>query len=39
MADSPVAEGLGIPGKLLTFQVMRGTLGTDMQQHGTMKDA
>jgi integrase len=35
----PIADRLGIPRKLLTFQVMRRTLGTDMQQHGTMKDA
>src|SRR5438105_2135926 len=25
--------------ELVTFQVMRRTLGTDLQQHGTMKDA
>ena len=35
----PIAEKLGIPKKLVTFQVMRRTLGTDMQGHGTMKDA
>lgn len=35
----PIADKIGIPRKLLTFQVMRRTLGTDMQQHGTMKDA
>ena len=35
----PVADKLGIPKKLVTFQVMRRTLGTDMQGHGTMKDA
>jgi integrase len=35
----PIADKLGIPRKLLTFQVMRRTLGTDLQQHGTMKDA
>lgn len=34
----PIAEKLGIPKKLVTFQVMRRTLGTDMQQHGSMKD-
>ncbi|HLJ90750.1 MAG TPA: site-specific integrase [Candidatus Angelobacter sp.] len=34
----PIADKLGIPRKLVTFQVMRRTLGTDMQQHGTMKD-
>jgi integrase len=33
-----IAEKLGIPKKLVTFQVMRRTLGTDMQQHGSMKD-
>jgi len=35
----PIADKLGIPRKLVTFQVMRRTLGTDMQAHGTMKDA
>jgi hypothetical protein len=35
----PIADKLGIPKKLVTFQVMRRTLGTDMQDHGTMKDA
>jgi integrase len=35
----PIADKLGIPRKLVTFQVMRRTLGTDLQQHGTMKDA
>jgi integrase len=35
----PLADKLGIPRKLVTFQVMRRTLGTDMQGHGTMKDA
>jgi integrase len=35
----PIAETLGIPKKLVTFQVMRRTLGTDLQEHGTMKDA
>ena len=35
----PIADKLGIPRKLVTFQVMRRTLGTDMQGHGTMKDA
>ena len=29
---------LGIPDRLVTFQVMRRTLGTDMQHHGTLKD-
>jgi hypothetical protein len=35
----PIADKLGIPRKLVTFQVMRRTLGTDLQQQGTMKDA
>ena len=35
----PIADKLGIPRKLVTFQVMRRTLGTDLQRHGTMKDA
>jgi integrase len=35
----PIADKLGIPRSLVTFQVMRRTLGTDMQGHGTMKDA
>jgi integrase len=34
----PVAQKLGIPDSLVTFQVMRRTLGTDMQHHGTLKD-
>ena len=34
----PVAQKLGIPDRLVTFQVMRRTLGTDMQKHGTLKD-
>jgi hypothetical protein len=34
----PVARKLKIPEKLVTFQVMRRTLGTDMQNHGTLKD-
>jgi integrase len=33
------ARKLGIPDRLVTFQVMRRTLGTDMQKHGTLKDA
>ena len=28
----PIARKLGIPDRLVTFQVMRRTLGTDMQQ-------
>jgi integrase len=35
----PVARHLGIPDRLITFQVMRRTLGTDLQKHGTLKDA
>src|ERR1035438_10212441 len=34
----PVARLYGIPERLVTFQVMRRTLGTDMQKHGTLKD-
>jgi integrase len=34
----PIARKLGIPDRLITFQVMRRTLGTDMQKHGTLKD-
>ena len=33
------AKKLGIPDRLVTFQVMRRTLGTDLQEHGTLKDA
>jgi len=35
----PIARRLGIPESLVTFQVMRRTLGTDLQSHGTLKDA
>jgi integrase len=35
----PIAEKLGIPARLVTFQVMRRTLGTDLQKYGTLKDA
>jgi integrase len=35
----PFARELGIPDRLVTFQVMRRTLGTDLQKHGTLKDA
>jgi len=35
----PIADKLNISRKLVTFQVMRRTLGTDLQKHGTMKDA
>jgi integrase len=34
----PVSRRLGIPDRLVTFQVMRRTMGTDMQNHGTLKD-
>jgi integrase len=34
----PIAQKLGIPDRLITFQVMRRTLGTDMQKHGSLKD-
>jgi integrase len=34
-----IAVELGIPARLITFQVMRRTLGTDPQNHGTLKDA
>ena len=35
----PIAHRLGIPRRLVTFQVMRRTVGTDLQKHGTIKDA
>ena len=35
----PLARKMKIPRRLVTFQVMRRTLGTDLQQHGTIKDA
>ena len=35
----PITDQIGIPRKLCTFQVFRRTLGTDLQKHGTMKDA
>ncbi len=35
----PIAKKLGIPAKLVTFQVMRRTLATELQDHGSMKDA
>jgi integrase len=35
----PLSRKLGIPDRLITFQVMRRTMGTDMQHHGTLKDA
>ena len=34
----PVARKLGIPDRLVTFQVMRRTLGTDMQQSFRFRD-
>lgn len=34
----PIAEKLGIPKSLVTFQVMRRTLGTYMQDHWLLKD-
>ncbi|HWO39729.1 MAG TPA: site-specific integrase [Candidatus Acidoferrum sp.] len=35
----PIAKKMKVPRRLVTFQVMRRTLGTDLQQHGTIKDA
>jgi integrase len=35
----PIAHRLGIPRRLVTFQVMRRIVGTDLQKHGTIKDA
>jgi integrase len=35
----PIAGKLDIPERLITFQVMRRTLGTNLQHHGTLKDA
>jgi integrase len=35
----PYTDKLRIPHNLCTFQVFRRTLGTDLQKHGTMKDA
>jgi integrase len=34
----PIARKLGIPDRLVTFQVMRRSLGTHLQDHGTLKD-
>ena len=34
-----IAQKLEIPDHLVTFQVMRRTLGTNLQHHGTLKDA
>jgi integrase len=39
MADLPDSDKPKIPRKLVTFQVMRRTLGTDLQKHGSIKDA
>ena len=39
LACSSDRQKLGIPDRLITFQVMRRTLGTDLQKHGTLKDA
>ena len=35
----PIADKLGIPHKMVTFQVMRRTLATDLQDFGSLKDA
>ena len=35
----PITRKLKIPDRLVTFQVMRRTLGTNLQHHGTLKDA
>jgi integrase len=35
----PIAEKLEIPTRLITFQVMRRSLGTHLSAHGTLKDA
>ena len=34
----PIAERLEIPNHLITFQVMRRSLGTHLSGHGTLKD-
>ncbi len=34
----PISRKLEIPDRLVTFQVMRRTMGTDMQHHGSLKD-
>jgi hypothetical protein len=39
VAIHPIAKKMNIPRRLVTFQVMRRTLGTDLQQHRTIKDA
>jgi integrase len=35
----PIARKLGIPTRLVTFQVLRRTAATDMQNFGGVKDA
>jgi hypothetical protein len=35
----PVADKLGIHRRLVTFQVLRRTVGADLQFYGTLKDA
>jgi integrase len=35
----PIRDKLKIRREVVTFRVMRRTLGTDLQKHGTMKDA
>ena len=35
----PIARKFGIPDHLVTFQVMRRSLGTHLSSHGTLKDA
>jgi hypothetical protein len=35
----PIAKQLEIPERLITFQVMRRTRGTNLQHRGTLKDA
>ena len=34
----PIAQRLGIPTRLITFQVMRRSLGTHLSRHGPLKD-
>ena len=34
----PIAQRLEIPTRLITFQVMRRSLGTHLSGHGTLKD-
>jgi integrase len=35
----PISDKLGVPRKMVTFQVMRRTLATDLQEFGSLKDA